>query len=143
MDRIVQGAKCETVAKYFLSCYFAIALKASVFSGNFTNTSPLYINKHFKLSAWIEKWIELYKAPNVKPSTLQNIRDVIKPAAAVLGEKDLTAITTEDLQKLFVSFSSERTRDLCRTYLDQLFKKAELLGIDQKKSLPCSRGQKA
>ena len=89
----------------------------------------------FKLSAWIEKWIELYKAPNVKPSTLQNIRDVIKPAAAALGEKDLTAITTEDLQKLFVSFSSERTRDLCRTYLDQLFKKAELLGMIKKN--PC------
>lgn len=77
MDRIVQGAKCETLN--------------------------------------IAEYSRRYKA-----------------SRRGVGEKDLTTITTEDLQKLFVSFSSERTRDLCRTYLDQLFKKAELLGMIKK-----------
>ena len=73
-----------------------------------------------KLSAWVEKWLELYKVPNVKPTTLQNIRDVLKPAVSKLGEKDINAINTEDLQKLLIGISSDRARDLCLTYLNQL-----------------------
>lgn len=88
-----------------------------------------------KLSAWIEKWIELYKVPNVKPATLQNIRDVLKPAAAKLGEKEIYAITADDLQKVLNGISSDRGRELCLTYLNQLFKKAQLL--DSIKKNPC------
>lgn len=88
-----------------------------------------------KLSAWVEKWLELYKVPNVKPTTLQNIRDVLKPAVSKLGEKDINAIKTEDLQKLLIGISSDRARDLCLTYLNQLFKKAQQIGSIKKN--PC------
>lgn len=87
-----------------------------------------------QLSAWIEKWMDLYKAPNVKPATLQNIRDVLKPAVSKLGGKDVGAVTAEELQKLLIGMS-ERMRDLCLTYLNQLFKKAQQLGTIKKN--PC------
>lgn len=88
-----------------------------------------------KLFAWGEKWMELYKTPNVKATTLQNIRDVLKPAYTKLGEKDLGAISSEELQKLLIGISSDRSRALCLTYLNQLFKKAQQLGIVKKN--PC------
>ena len=71
----------------------------------------------------------------IKPTTLQNIRDVLKPAVSKLGEKDINAINTEDLQKLLIGISSDRARDLCLTYLNQLFKKAQQLGSIKKN--PC------
>ena len=63
------------------------------------------------------------------------IRQVLKPAAAKLGEKEIYAITADDLQKVLNGISSDRGRELCLTYLNQLFKKAQLL--DSIKKNPC------
>ena len=80
------------------------------------------------VTEWLEKWIELYKAPNLKPSTLQRMRSSIKAAELKIGEKKLTQITAEDLQELLLGIEGLRSRELLRGYLDQALKKAVMSG---------------
>ena len=80
------------------------------------------------VSEWLEKWIELYKAPNLKPSTLKNMRASIKVAEERLGEKRLAQVTAEELQELLLGIGGGRSRELMRGYLDQAFRKAVTSG---------------
>ena len=54
------------------------------------------------LSEWLDRWLEEYAAPTVRDSTLkrysQHIKLYIKPH---LGSKQISKITTEDVQKLY------------------------------------------
>ena len=45
---------------------------------------------------YLEGWIEKYKAPNVKPTTLQSIRTAVKPALIAFGETPIEEITGDD-----------------------------------------------
>lgn len=80
------------------------------------------------VAEWLEKWIELYKAPNLKPSTLQNMRLSIQAAKEKIGEMKLPQVTAENLQELLLSIEGLRSRELLRGYLDQAFKKAVMSG---------------
>lgn len=87
------------------------------------------------IAEWLEKWIELYKAPNLKPSTLKHMRASIKSAKEKLGEKKLSHVTAEELQQFLLGIAGERSRELMRGYLDQAFKKAVASGYISKN--PC------
>ncbi len=87
------------------------------------------------VSEWLTQWIEFYKAPNLKPSTMKSLQGSLKIVFQRLGDKDLTQITTEDLQVLLLGIQGGRARDMCKGYLEQAFRKAFLRGIISKD--PC------
>ena len=69
------------------------------------------------LSEWLDKWLELYKKPNLKPNSYILICNVLLQARAKLGKKLLHLITAEELQAFLISMKAPRMRDLCMTYL--------------------------
>lgn len=87
------------------------------------------------VAEWLEKWIEVYKAPNLKPTSMRQVRGALKPAFEVLGNKNLSSVNTEELQAFLLSIEGERSRDLCRSFLEQAFKKAYLRGLIKRN--PC------
>lgn len=84
---------------------------------------------------YLEGWIEKYKAPNVKPTTLQSIRTAVKPALIAFGETPIEEITGDDIQDLLIHIQATRLRDLCKINLSQVFKKAAIQKIID--SNPC------
>lgn len=84
---------------------------------------------------YLEGWIEKYKAPNVKPTTLQSIRTAVKPALIAFGETPIEEITGDDIQDLLIHIQATRLRDLCKINLSQVFKKATIQKIID--SNPC------
>ena len=87
------------------------------------------------LSEWAKKWLELYKKPNLKPSTYQSLIYALKPALAAFEGKMIGDITTDDLQAFLLSMTAERMRDMTQAALKQLFEKAKKQGII--KANPC------
>ena len=85
-----------------------------------------------KFSDYAAQWIERYKVPNMKPTSVESLRYALKKAIDALGEKPLATITTDDLQAFFMSMPPSRSRDLCAVYVGQLFKKAYGTGIIKK-----------
>lgn len=60
------------------------------------------------LSEWLDRWLEEYAAPTVRPSTLDGYRNdiqhYIKP---YLGDKQVSQITSIDVQKLYTKLREE------------------------------------
>jgi len=71
-------------------------------------------------------WYELYKKPKLAINTLKIINGLfinyIEPGE--LAKKELTKITTTDIQAFLNKIKLDRTRELCLQYLKQCFKKA-------------------
>lgn len=80
-------------------------------------------------------WIELYKKPNLKISSLTILKESLKPAIAKFTDRKINSITTDDIQNLLLSIKAKRMRELCKTNLNQIFTKAVKNGII--KSNPC------
>lgn len=76
------------------------------------------------LEEYAIKWAETYKRPNMKPTSFQCLEYALKKPIASLGEKPLNLISSDDLQNFFNALPQSRARDLCKTYLSQLFEKA-------------------
>lgn len=60
------------------------------------------------LSEWLDRWLDEYAAPTVRPSTLagyrQYIDGYIKPR---LGEKQISKVTAEDVRRLYRELQKE------------------------------------
>lgn len=84
---------------------------------------------------YTEKWLEIYKKPNLKPSSIVNISNSLKPALTQFANCKIDKISTDDIQNLLLSIKAERMRDMCKTNLNQLFTKALKNGII--KTNPC------
>lgn len=91
-------------------------------------SSPMFLT-------YMSEWIEIYKKPNLKPSSLQSLKKSLKYAEEAFQDKTLDDITSNDIQKLLVRIKAERIRDMCKINLSQLFKKAVIQGII--KNNPC------
>lgn len=78
---------------------------------------------------YYNKWLELYKKPNLKPSSITNIVDTLKPAVLQFADVPIDRITTDDLQALLLSISSPNSRTKCKVNLNQVFTKAHKAGI--------------
>ena len=85
--------------------------------------------------AYMEEWVETYKKPNLKPSSLRSLTASLKYAEEAFRDKRLRDITSNDIQKLLIGIEAGRMRDLCKINLSQLFKKAALQGLI--KTNPC------
>lgn len=79
--------------------------------------------------AFYEKWLELYKKPNLKPSSIVNIVDTLKPALAKFADVQITKITTDQVQALLLSIKSPNSRNKCKVNLNQIFTKAQKSGL--------------
>ncbi len=91
-------------------------------------SSPLF-------GEFTEKWIALYKAPKLKPSSLETMRASLKFALTKFGEKRLVTITADDLQEMLLGIAGTRIRQLCFSNLKQIFRKAYLQGMIKRN--PC------
>lgn len=78
---------------------------------------------------YAEKWFEIYKKPNLKPTSLDSINVALRAAKQTLGKKQVNTITGDDVQALLVNIPAERVRCMCKIYLNQIFKKALVQGI--------------
>ena len=87
-----------------------------------TNKSPL-------LSDWLDKWLTLYKKPNVKPLTFQSLLYSAKPLLNTFGNKRLNELSADMLQAFFIALPSQRTRELAVMVLNQSLEKARKQGI--------------
>ena len=76
-----------------------------------------------------EKWLELYKKPNLKLSSIQNIVDTLKPALAAFVGVQIDKITTDDVQELLLSINAPSARTKCKVNLNQVFTKAQKNGL--------------
>ncbi|MDE7329511.1 MAG: site-specific integrase [Clostridia bacterium] len=81
-------------------------------------------NNSPKFGEYVKKWLDLYKKPNLKPTSLNSMQLSLAPALNAYGDKPINKITGDDVQGLLLSIQSPRMRDLCRLYLTTIFKKA-------------------
>lgn len=78
---------------------------------------------------YVNEWSEKYKKPNLKPKSYESLTYSLKHAINDFGEKPIGNITSDDLQEFFNGLGQTRTRDLCATYVGQVFEKAFDTGI--------------
>lgn len=81
------------------------------------------------LKEWGMKWFELYKKPNLKPKSAQNVECSLNNLIKAFGDTPLDQLNTDELQYYFLSFKAERTRDLCIGVLKNMLEKAKKRGI--------------
>lgn len=59
-------------------------------------------DRKMSLREWLDRWLEEYVAPSVRPSTLEGYRGYIqRNIKPHLGDKPVGKITTEDIRKLY------------------------------------------
>lgn len=87
------------------------------------------------LAEWSDKWLRLYKLPNLKPSSIRSLRGCLTIINGKFGAKKITELKADELQEFFVSMPAERQRDLCIGTLNRLLDKARKQGLI--KSNPC------
>lgn len=91
-------------------------------------SSPLF-------GEYVEKWIRLYKEPNLKPTSLDSVKSSLIHAQKAFGNRKINTITGDDVQELLLSVSAERMRNICKLYLNQVFQKAFKEGLVKRN--PC------
>lgn len=90
-----------------------------------TSSSP-------SLSEWLVKWLELYKKPNVKPTTFSSLTNGVNILNRSFGTVRIDAIKSDDLQKFLSEYKHSRQRDVLLTILRQAFEKAVKTGLLKK-----------
>lgn len=73
---------------------------------------------------WVNKWLELYKKPNVKYNTYNCLVQAMKKVIIRFGACPLDTITTEELQVFFLSYTALRSRDVAITTTKMALEKA-------------------
>ena len=70
-------------------------------------------NSNMTLGEWMDRWIEEYAVPTLRPSTVngytKDINNHIRPA---LGEKQIRFITRNDVQKFYNSLTKKKRKHL-------------------------------
>ena len=78
----------------------------------------------YTLQKWYEKWIELYKINNVRPSTLYSYSSIYKNYIIKLPNKNLKLYTSIELMEFISKIKMERQRAKTFDLLKDLFDKA-------------------
>ena len=84
---------------------------------------------------YTERWIELYKRKNLKPSSFSGMLQALKKPLMMIGEKPMDKITSEELQEMLSGLPGKRVQDHSILYVKQIFKKAFINDIIKKD--PC------
>lgn len=87
------------------------------------NTKLLYNN--IKLKDWCQEWLKVYKTPNVRESTLNGIKLLIKNYfKGYLFEETITKIKPIEVESFINSIPYERVKQNVYIYLKEIFNKA-------------------
>jgi len=78
---------------------------------------------------WAERWLELYKIPNLKPKSIESIRYSLRKIYPRFGDTPLGELKTMDLQEFFLSITQTRARDLALTVMTEMLEKARKQGV--------------
>jgi integrase len=79
---------------------------------------------------WLEKWFAVYKQPNLQPTSVRNIEQMIRlHTPAWLKRKPITEITAFDIDTALAETPKGRTRNYTRQVWNSAFVKACKLGI--------------
>ena len=84
---------------------------------------------------YVEKWVKVYKEPNLKPTSLHSLVGTLKKPLEEFGDRPIDKISSDDVQSLLIGITATRSRDLCKGSLNQIFKKAVAQGYIEKN--PC------
>ena len=87
------------------------------------------------LKEWAEKWLKLYKEPNLKPKSLESIRYSLKKLYSGFENAKIGSLKTMDLQEFFLSIKETRARDMALSVLNEMLEKARKQGVI--KTNPC------
>ena len=87
------------------------------------------------LKEWAEKWLELYKIPNLKPKSIESIRYSLKKLYSKFEKVRLNSLKTIELQEFFLSIKQTRARDMALSVLNEMLEKARKQGVI--KTNPC------
>ena len=78
-------------------------------------------NSRMTLGEWLDRWLEEYAAPSVRPSTLEGYRGYIeRNIKPYLGDKQVGKITREDVQKLYRELQKNGRKEFHPEYGYQL-----------------------
>ena len=78
-------------------------------------------NSKMSLGQWLDRWLEEYAAPSVRPSTLEGYRGYVeRNIKPYLGNKSVGKITREDVQKLYRELQKNGRKELHPEYGYQL-----------------------
>ena len=72
-------------------------------------------NSKMPLGQWLDRWLEEYAAPSVRPSTLEGYRGYVeRNIKPYLGDKPVGKVTREDVQKLYRGLQKNGRKELQR-----------------------------
>ena len=78
-------------------------------------------NSKMPLGQWLDRWLEEYAAPSVRPSTLEGYRGYVeRNIKPYLGDKPVGKVTREDVQKLYRELQKNGRKELQPEYGYQL-----------------------
>ena len=78
-------------------------------------------NSKMPLGQWLDRWLEEYAAPSVRPSTLEGYQGYIdRNIKPYLGDKPVAKVTREDVQKLYRELQKNGRKELHPEYGYQL-----------------------
>ena len=78
-------------------------------------------NSKMPLGQWLDRWLEEYATPSVRPSTLEGYRGYIdRNIKPYLGDKPVGKVTREDIQKLYRELQKNGRKELHPEYGYQL-----------------------
>lgn len=78
-------------------------------------------NSKMPLGQWLDRWLEEYAAPSVRPSTIEGYRGYVeRNIKPYLGDKQVGKITREDVQKLYRELQKSGRKELHPEYGYQL-----------------------
>lgn len=78
-------------------------------------------NSKMPLGQWLDRWLEEYAAPSVRPSTLEGYRGYVeRNIKPYLGDKPVAKVTREDVQKLYRELQKNGRKELHPEYGYQL-----------------------
>ena len=67
-------------------------------------------NSSMTLNEWMERWLEEYAKPTLRPSTIKSYQTAIKNhISPALGDKQIRFITRNDVQKFYNALKKKRT----------------------------------
>lgn len=67
--------------------------------------------------AYMSEWVETYKRPNLKPSSLHSLCASLRYAEEAFQDKMIADTTSNDIQNLLLGITAERVKDLCKINL--------------------------
>ena len=108
-------------------------LKEKVKQYNLIKTFKKKPKNYLSLSKWMDEWYIKYKKNFVSHSTHYNIKSAISHINKdKFSQKDITQLTTDDIQIYLNKLSKTRTKEVICLYLNACLEKATQLNLIQK-----------